>query len=125
LLRGAFYELFYRERFGSEPPVLPPAPIDFAAQNAGTLSDEARTDIALRQFGDCVARRDIQDSHALVLSTPGRPEETAAVKALAPHFGACVVQGSKWTLNRSSVSAILAEVLYREGVAAQGLQGGK
>ena len=125
LLRGAFFDVFYRERFGSGPPQLPPAPIDFAAQNAGTLSDEAKTDIALRQFGDCVARRDIQNSHALVLSTPGSKEETAAVSALVPHFGACVVQGSKWTLNRSTVSAILAEVLYREGVAAQSPQVGK
>lgn len=125
LLRGAFFEVFYRERFGAGPPTLPSAMIDFAAQNEGTLSDEAKTDIALRQFGDCVARRDLRDSHTLVLSAPGSAEETAAINALAPHFGACVVQGSKWTLNRSSVSAILSEVLYREAVAAEEPQTGQ
>jgi hypothetical protein len=125
LLRGAFFEVFYRERFASGPPVLPPAPLDFTAQSGGVLSDEAKTDIALRQFGDCVARRDIKDSHALLLSMAGTKEESTAVNALLPHFSACVIQGSKWSLNRSSVSAILSEVLYREGIAAEGPQSGK
>jgi hypothetical protein len=120
LLRGALYQQFYRERFLSAPPVLPPQPIDFTADANANLNEEAKTDIALIQFGDCVARRDISDAHALVLATPGSAQESSAVSNLLPHFSACLVQGSKWTLNRSSASAVLSEVLYREGVAGMG-----
>lgn len=120
LLRGAFYQQLYRERFGSRPPNLPPAAIDFTGSSGGNLTDEAKTEVALRQFGDCVARRDLNDAHVLILSIPGSEQETAALTALMPHFGACLVQGSKWTLNRSSVSAILSEVVYREAVAPSG-----
>jgi hypothetical protein len=109
----------YREKFPSDPPALPSVSIDFRAGEHGTLTDEAKTEVALRQFGDCVMRRDIQNAHALVFSTPGGSKETAAINALSPHFAPCVIQGANWTLNRASVTAILSEVLYREGIAAQ------
>lgn len=119
LLRGGLYQQLYREKFPSNPPTLPSVPIDFTAGQHGTLTDEANTEVALRQFGDCVVRRDIQNAHALVFSTPGGSKETAAIHALSPHFGPCVILGAKWTLNRTSVTAILSEVLYRDGVVAQ------
>ncbi|HEV2596532.1 MAG TPA: hypothetical protein VGU01_15180 [Sphingomicrobium sp.] len=118
LLRGAFYQQFYRERFATTPPALPPVPIDFTASSAGGLTDDAKTEVALRQFGDCVARRDLKDAHALIFSSPGSARETAALTALMPQFSACLVQGSKWTLNRSSISAILSEVVFREATDA-------
>jgi hypothetical protein len=118
LLRGALYQVLYREKFPSAPPPLPATPIDFTAGERASLSEEARTEVALRQFGDCVARRDAQNAHALIVSAPGSNKETAAINALAPHFSPCVIQGAKWTLDRASVTAILSEVLYREGIAA-------
>jgi hypothetical protein len=117
LLRGAFYQQLYRETFASGAPTLPATAIDFTA-GTKSLPDDAKTDVALRQFGDCVARKDLRDAHALALSSPGSAAESAALRNLMPHFGACVIQGSNWTLNRSSITAILSEVLYREGVAA-------
>jgi hypothetical protein len=82
------------------------------------LTDDAKTEIALRQFGDCVVRSDLGDSLALIRSSPGSAYETYALNALMPHFSACIVRGSKWTLNRSTVTAILSEVIYREAAAA-------
>lgn len=123
LLRGAFYQILYREKYSSGPPKLPEVAIDFTDGDQGTLTDDAKTDIALRQFGDCVARRDIWNAHLLVISTPGSSNETWAVEELTPDFSACVVQGAKWTLNRSTVAAILSEVLYREGAVAQASAG--
>lgn len=120
LMRGAFYSQFYREKFAAAPPTLPASAVELAAAGNSNLTDDAKTGIALLQFGDCVARQDVNDAHAFVLSKPGSPTEDAALSALMPHFGPCVVQGSKWTLNRSSVSAILSEVLYREGMASAG-----
>ena len=120
LMRGAFYVQFYREAFSSAPPTLPPAAFDFSSAKAANLTDDAKTGIALLQFGDCVVRQDLNDAHALVLSRPGSPAEDVALNALVPHLGVCLVQGSKWTLNRSSISAVLGEVLYREGMQARG-----
>jgi len=62
--------------------------------------------------------RDIADAHAFVLSRAGSSQETAAMQGLLPHLGPCVVQGSTWQLNKSVLSATLADVLYREGVAS-------
>lgn len=118
LLRGAFYQQLYRETFASGAPALPAAAIDFTGGTA-SLPDDAKTDVALRQFGDCVARKDLKDAHALVLTSPGSPAESAALSNLMPYFSPCVIQGSNWTLNRSSITAILSEVLYREGLAAR------
>lgn len=119
LLRGAFYQVLYREKFWSGQPALPPVAIDFAATAGANATDDVKTEIALRQFGDCVVRRDLEDAHALLLSTPGTKAETIAVEGLMPHFAPCVIQGAKWTLNRANVTAILSEVLYRDGTAAR------
>lgn len=118
LLRGAYFQELYRERFTAAWPTLAATPIDFAGKGAGTLTDEAKTDIALLQFGDCVARRDLGDVHQLILSLPGSPQETNALSALVPHFDACLVRGSKWTLDKSSITGLLSEVVYREAVAS-------
>ena len=120
LMRGAFYLQLYRERFSAAAPALPATAVDFIATKSANSTEEAKNGIALLEFGDCVARRDLNDARAFVLSMPGSPTEDAALNALMPHFSACLVQGSKWTLNRSSVSAVLSEVLYREGMAAAG-----
>jgi hypothetical protein len=120
LLRGAFYQQFYQEKFGSGPPALTGTPMSISVADMSSLTEEQKAAIAMRQFGDCVVRRDLQDAHALVLATPGNLDELTAVKALMPHFSACVTQGSTWKLNRSSVSAILSEVLYRGGTAVPG-----
>lgn len=119
-LRGAYYQELYRERFATMPPTLFPAPIGFIDKTSRTLTEEAKTQIALREFGDCVARRDLSDAHALILALPGGAQETDALTALMPQFSACLVQGSKWSLDKSTISAILSEVVYREAVPSTG-----
>lgn len=118
LMRGAFYQYLYRETYAAAPLSLPAAATDFGASNIAGLKDDAKVEVAVRQFGDCVARLDSTDAHAFVVATPGSKEEDAALNALAPHLGACLMQGSKWTLNRSSLGAVLSEVLYRERAAS-------
>lgn len=119
-LRGAYFQELYRERFMSGPPTLPSAPIDFGAGSSADLSVEAKMDIALRVFADCVAHRDLSDAHALILSAPGTLHETYALRALMPHFSACLVQGSQWTLNKSAISGLLSEVIYRQALSPMG-----
>jgi hypothetical protein len=119
LMRGAFYQYLYRETYASAPPALPAVAADFDASKIANLNDDAKIEVAIRQFGDCVARIDRSDAHAFVIASPGSSAEDAALNALAPHLGACLPQGSKWTLNRSSLGAVLSEVLYREGAMSR------
>ena len=119
-LRGAYYQQLYRERFATAAPTLTQAPIDFVGKSSGNLSQEAKTEVALLQFGDCVARRDLGDTHALLLTLPGTEQETQVLQALMPQFRACLVQGSKWTLDKRTISAVLSEVVYREAASPTG-----
>lgn len=114
LLRGAFYQQLYRDNFADHMPTLSGTPLRIDVADMSNMKDEQKAAVAMQQFGDCVVRRDPQLAHALVLETPGSDAETAAVQALMPHFSACVTQGSTWTLNRSRLTAIVSEVLYRE-----------
>jgi hypothetical protein len=119
LLRGAMFQELYRERYASGPPALPAVPIDFTDGEKAPLPPEAAVEVAMRQFGDCVARRDVADSHALVLAGPGSQQEKDAINKLLPHFSACLVQGAKWQITKSVISTLMAEVLYRDGAAAR------
>jgi hypothetical protein len=119
LMRGAFYQQLYRESYAAAPPALPPAAGDLVVPSEANLSDKARTNIAVRQFGDCVVRSDLTDAHAFLMANPGSAQEDGALNALMPHLGGCLIKGSNWTLNRSSLGAVLSEVLYREGAGSR------
>jgi hypothetical protein len=118
LMRGAYYQQLYRQTYTSAPPPLPATFGDFGVTNVAGLPDEAKAEIAIRQFGDCVARSDPNDAHAFIISAPGSRSEDTALNALVPHLGGCLTKGSSWTMNRSSLAAVLSEVLYREGAAS-------
>jgi hypothetical protein len=121
LFRGALYQLLYREHFASKAPTLPPAPpSDFTAAMTSNLTEEAKAQLALRQFGDCVVRRDLADANTLILTVPGSDQENNALAALMPHLSACLSAGMRWTLTRGSISGLLSEVIYREATAADG-----
>ncbi len=64
-------------------------------------------------LAQCLALRDLATAHALINSKPTSPEETAAVKRIAPHLGPCVVAGQQLTLNKPSIRNIVAIGLYR------------
>ena len=119
LLRGAVFQELYREKYSGGPPALPAAAIDFTDGAQGPLGDTAAVQVAMLQFGDCVARRDLPNSHALVLARPGTSQETSAINALLPDFAACLVQGSTWKITKSVMASIMSEVLYREGDVAK------
>jgi len=122
LMRGAFYQELYREAYASALPVLPATAGDLLVPNVASISDEGKAELAIRQFADCVARSDLADAHAFVISPAGSVQEDAALTALVPHLGGCLAKGSNWSLNRSSLGAALSEVLYREGAESRDAQ---
>jgi hypothetical protein len=114
LLRGSVYQELYREKYSGGPPTLVPSQVDFAEGMKEPFGNDIAVDVAMRQFGDCVARRDLHNSHALVMASPGSSAETNAITDLLPDFSACLVKGSTWKITKSVMAAILSEVLYRE-----------
>jgi hypothetical protein len=118
LLRGAIFRSAYLSQFPHMPTKLATTAVDFDTY----LSDPKGASIVqyriLMDFADCVVRADFPNSDKIVRSEPGSPQENAALAALMPSLGPCMVSGFKVTLNRSVVSAVLSEALYREGLAA-------
>lgn len=118
VMRGAIYIALYRHAFGNAAPAMIAQAPDFsegAGQPSGTAAEQA---VALRQFGDCVARRDPANTRAVVLAPVGSAAENAGYAALAPQFNACVPQGANLTFTKALLGGLFAEILYREAASA-------
>ena len=80
---------------------------------------KVRNHAIMMNFASCVVRADAANSRAYLLAGPGRSGEMRALAALQPQFGPCFPAGGNLTLNKSVLSAKLAEALYREAMAAR------
>lgn len=119
LLRGALFISLYRRDFGRAVPTLVPGPFDFAADlHMSADSPERPQFVALRRFGDCVARADVAAAHAVVTAPIASKRETAGYAAVMPHLGPCLPGGQQFKLNKLMLSSLLAEVLYKQAVRA-------
>lgn len=113
LLRGAFFNELYREQYGHVVPQLASSPVDFRQGASPPFDADISQAVALREFGDCVVRKDFADSHAYVLASPGSVSESRSMAALSSSFGPCLPQGTTVHLNKMLVKAVLAETAYR------------
>lgn len=118
--RGALFQALYAQEFKASQPDLS------AVQNSGyrqiypeTLTPEARSTIALEQFGECVARADPQNVRALLRALAGSSQEKALFGALTPRFGACIPKGEKLAFSKIVLKGAIAEGMYRLSKAAQ------
>lgn len=120
--RDALYPALYRRDFGRTGPpaaIATLAPLDFATEFEGgsaTLSPDYRYG---RGFGDCVARKSPQASHALLMSEPYVAAEDVAVEALKPSLALCLPAGNTVKIGRASLRAYLGEAMYKLAVAAR------
>jgi len=80
--------------------------------------DEAFSLAWLPHFGECVARRDPQATHAWVLATPGSLAESDVLTALNASLGACLVEGRQLHFSKSILRGTLAVSYYRLAMAA-------
>lgn len=117
LFRGALFTALYRERFGAKLPVLPEASANFREGAPDPLDDISGQAIALREFGECVVRRDPGVVHSIVTAKIGSAEEDALYKALVPHLGPCLNAGLQVKFSKTVLSGLLAEVLYRDAAS--------
>lgn len=121
LFRGGLFLALYARDFARN------GPTDFSAvEHSGylqlytsPLSDQARTALALEQFGECVSRADAAGVRALLPQLPGSAGEREAINALRPRFAACIPQNETIQFSASVLKGALAEGLYRLSVAAR------
>ncbi len=118
--RGGAYGRLYKSDFGKKGPgdfsAVPP--IDYGQSVDSTVAQQ-RTDIAARQFADCVVRADPADSKALVLSRIASSDETEAFDRLQPAARNCLNRGISATFTKAALRALVGEVLYRLSRAAR------
>lgn len=118
-LRGALYIALVRDGVARSAPATLSA-VDYTTGAGAENADAAARAVALRQFADCVVRADPVASRNAVTSPVGSDAERAAYRALSPVYAGCMTQGSTARLNRTVLSGLLAETLYRASGAGAG-----
>ncbi|WP_294333177.1 hypothetical protein [uncultured Sphingomonas sp.] len=119
--RDALFPSLYRREFGKTGPViglkaLPP--LRLSSEFDGDAAELPGDFVAGRLFGDCVAREDTADAHALLLAQAASAEESAAIDRLKPAFTACIKQGQTVRLTRAAVRATVGEAMLKLSRAA-------
>ena len=79
-----------------------------------------RVQLALQDFGHCVATANWSGSSMLVLAETGSPQEQAAVTQLIPVLGPCLDQNAKINLNAANLRTAVAEPMAHILMASSG-----
>jgi hypothetical protein len=69
--------------------------------------------IFLSTYGECIVRTNPGKSHALLMTNPSTPEESAAFKALTPEFSACLPKGQQLAFGKTPLRGTIAMNFYR------------
>ena len=125
LLRGGIFQALYAREFDGA------GPTDFSAVTStgyrqlygDDMAPEARTAVALEQFGECVSRADGAGVQALLRQRPGSTGKRETIAALGPRFGACIPRDQTIRFSPSVLKGALAEGIFRLSVAARETQG--
>ncbi|HEY1124948.1 MAG TPA: hypothetical protein VGE65_04895 [Sphingobium sp.] len=114
LLRGAIFRAAYYRDFEKAELKLPEKGVDFQTFVEDPTSPNVARYLVTLDFADCVVRADPSGVRTYVMAEPDSKAETAALAAIQPKLGPCFPANAKMTVNRSNLSAMLAEALYRE-----------
>ena len=74
---------------------------------------QALVDANMAAFGECVARAAPQDSHALLMTKVGSPEESTGFRVLSRAFGGCIPAGQTLSSVDLEVRGPIALSYYR------------
>ncbi|MDO7833610.1 hypothetical protein Q4610_00995 [Sphingobium sp. HBC34] len=119
LLRGAIFRSYFLREFGNVSPPVDSKEVDFSRFVTDPASASGGQYLLLMSLGSCTVRADTAKAAAYVRSTPGSDGETKALGALKPVLGPCYPAGAQLKMNKSVLSALLAEALYREAEAGR------
>ncbi len=124
-LQGGLFVVAYRNQFRSKSPGLLPEPIDYV-KIAGTINEaQSGPYVALRRFGECVARSNLDVAHALAISDIASNAETRAFTDVSSALSVCVDVGRSVMLTKELVKYTLSEVLYRHATQLAASKGQK
>lgn len=84
--------------------------VQLKAHPAGARID--RGALARDDYGHCVATRKWAGSRDLLLSSPGSPEEQAAIGQMMPVLGPCLTEGTSLQLTAANIRLMLAQPVY-------------
>jgi len=126
VFRGTIFQALYAAEFPTAS-----APTDFSAvPNTGfrdaygpQVAPEARSVVALEQFGECVGRADGPGLRNLLNAIPGSAQETALFNALVPKFSGCIPKGETLAFSKVILKGALAEGMYWLSKAAENATG--
>jgi hypothetical protein len=93
-------------------PTPPPAMTEAIGRTFVSGPEDLPRAKALAAFADCLSFADPINADALVRATAGSVAEQAALAAITPSLGKCVVQGQSVKLNRATVRAFAADGLW-------------
>ncbi|MFM9976923.1 MAG: hypothetical protein ACKVOP_02600 [Sphingomonadaceae bacterium] len=117
-LYGAAYVVRYRDAFRAAPPTPAAKPVDYTAVAKGLSGDALQLYVSSRRFADCVAQKDPQAAHAVVMGAPGGSTEAAAFGTINTALSACLGQGMTVKLTKDFVKGVLAEAMVRGAAGA-------
>ena len=111
LTRGAIAAVLYRQLYGQR---LPTGMMPQGYKVAWVAGSDAPTGGAYAPyaFAACVASANPEAAHSLTISALRSAEGQAAMTALSAGFPACLPKGSRMTINRMTVRALVAEAMY-------------
>jgi hypothetical protein len=115
MMRWALFEALYDRRFGR---VAPPnltgvALLNFASEREKMSASLKEQHFFMRDFGDCVARKDSVSVHKLLSERVYSAAEKADFDALQLTLGQCLIGKGKVRFTRTGIRGMLAEAMYK------------
>ena len=126
LLRGSLFRALYNSEFEAAAAPMPADKIDYRADFGSSPVDE--TQVALRDFADCVVRANPQAVRGMLLSVPGSSAENERFHQFSPSLGPCLASGAQVKFGKAVLFGLVAESMYRlskSGVASPAPVGAK
>ncbi|MES2443681.1 MAG: hypothetical protein V4574_12690 [Pseudomonadota bacterium] len=93
------------------------APLARVPQYSSVWTAVSGRDRSVEEMAVCVAAINPAGIEALIATQPESRDELAAVRAVTPSLGTCLVANVRLTANRQSLRAALAEALYHRAMA--------
>ena len=92
--------------------------LNFSAEFNQARAPISEFELAVRGFGDCVARRNPKYAHTLLMADVRSNIEKNAISSLMPDLSACLSDGVELKFSRTVIRGILAEAMYKLGMAS-------
>lgn len=124
-LQGGLFVVAYRDQFRSKSSEMLPEPIDYGAIARTVNEAQSGPYVALRRFGECVARSNPNAAHALAISDIASNAEAQAFADVSPALSVCLDSGRTVTLTKEVVKYTISEVLYRHAIRLAASKGQK